>query len=149
MKNKILIIISIFALNIAFGQNSANLDLVKRWKLTKGWFPEQNIEFTKTNSYKSNYSFEFKNDGEINYLGSLDGMSCQVGAFTMKDGNWKIKGHILTLELRELKISDYWYWWVIKYNLTVEGDKLKLEVLQIIKNREISPTKTWEELINE
>lgn len=98
---------------------------------------------------KSNYTFEFKADGKIIYLGSLEGMSCPVGVFTMKDGSWNMKNGVLTLELRGLKISDYWYWWIIKYNVTVEAKKLKLEVLEIIKNREISPMKTWEELINE
>ena len=66
---------------------------------------------------------------------------------TLRDGNWKLDKNILTLELRGLKIADFWYWWIISYNVKMDGNKLKLGVKQIIKHREISPTKTWKELI--
>jgi len=48
-----------------------------------------------------------------------------------------------------LTISDYWYWWIVEYEVTIEGDRMILKVNKIIKNKKISPTKTWEELINE
>jgi hypothetical protein len=110
--------------------------------LTEGWFPEKNIEFTETNSDKSDYAFEFKDDGTIIYLGSLEGLPCPVGVFTMKNGNRKIQDNFLTLELRGLIISDYWYWRIVKYEATIEEDRMFLKVNKIIKNREISPIKT-------
>jgi len=149
MKNLVLIILLIIAFSPAKGQTSSNLDLEKKWQLIDGWFPEQNIQFIETKSDKSNNVFKFEEDGSVTYLGSLEGMSCDVGEFTMKDGNWNLEDNILTLELRGLKISDYWYWWIVKYRVKIEGYKMILEVKEIIKNREISPTKTWEELIKE
>lgn len=66
----------------------------------------------------------------------------------MKDGNWKYENNLLTLELRGEKIAHYWYWWIIKYRLEKQGDdKIWLRVDQIIKNRQLSATATWEELI--
>ena len=147
MKNIILSIFSIFSFSNSYCQSLSTSDLTKKWELTEGWFPKENIEFTETKADKLNYAFQFKEDGAISYLGSLESMSCPVGEFTLRDGNWKLDKNILTLELRGLKIADFWYWWIISYNVKMDGNKLKLGVKQIIKHREISPTKTWKELI--
>jgi len=150
MKKITLIIIFLtFISNILFSQNVTNSDLTKKWELTNGWFSREGIELSEVISENPKHLFEFNENGTIKHIKRSEPMSCPVGVFTLKDGNWNVKDNILTLELRGLKISDYWYWWIIEYRMKLEEKKLQLEVLKRIKNREIPPTKTWEELIDE
>ena len=69
--------------------------------------------------------------------------------FTLKDGNWKSENGFLTLELRGEKIADFWYWWIIRYKVEKQKNLMWLKVDKVIKNRMLSATATWEELINE
>lgn len=124
-----------------------NKDNIKgNWYLYNGWFPDKNLVFTNTNKQKD--VFIFKKNGTIIFRPRQETFDCPVGEFTMKDGKWSLEGDYLTLELRGLKISDYWYWWKIKYKIKVlTKDILILEVIKIVKNKEIDPSLTWEELL--
>ena len=130
----------------ANGQGLSKSEITKKWQLKEGWFPLENLQFIETKMEQSNDIFKFEENGTITHLGSLEGMDCDVGELTLKDGKWTLENDLLTLELRGLKISDYWYWWKVQYKIVIEENKMLLEVL---KNRQISPTQTWEELITE
>ena len=124
-------------------------EIASSWLLKDGWFPEQDLSFIRTDKETDEMVFNFRKDGTVEYL-NKDFGSCPVGVFTMKDGKWTKDGQKLTLELRGLKISDYWYWWIIQYNIKeLTTDKLKLEVVKVIKKKQIEPTRTWEDLIKE
>lgn len=118
------------------------------WQLTEGWFPNENLTFKRTDD--TNYVFILLEKGTIAYHTEKGFGDCPVGAFTMQDGNWKKSGQNLTLELRGLKISDYWYWWKVEYKIKeLTTNNLKLQVIKIIKNKEISPNLEWEDLIKD
>jgi hypothetical protein len=73
-----------------------------------------------------------------------------VGDFSLRQGSWKLEGEFLTLELRGLNISDYWFWWKIKYRVLALGtDCMQLQVEEILKQKELEPDAKWEELIQE
>ena len=127
----------------------SSTEIVNSWLLKDGWFPEQDLIFIRTDKETDEMVFNFRKDGKIEYL-NKDFGDCPVGEFTMKDGKWTKDGQKLTLELRGLKISDYWYWWIIQYNIKeLTTDKLKLEIVKVIKKKQIEPTRTWEDLIKE
>lgn len=124
------------------------VEIASNWSLEDGWFLYKNLYFKKT--HKEDFVFIFQKDGTIKYRTSKGFGDCPVGAFTMNDGKWIKEGQNLTLELRGLKISDYWYWWKVQYKIKeLTADNLKLEVVKIIKNKEINPTLTWEDLMKE
>lgn len=132
-------------------QDLSRKALAGKWKLNwieSGFFPDKDLLFERTSGNLTDYIFELKTDGNILHKNDDSSFECPVGVFTMKDGNWKYENNLLTLELRGEKIADYWYWWIIKYRLEKQGDdKIWLRVNQIIKNRQLSATATWEELI--
>ncbi|MBX7225269.1 MAG: hypothetical protein K1X55_04515 [Chitinophagales bacterium] len=120
--------------------------IIGNWALEEGWFPSENLKFKKTN--EEDYVFIFKKNGTIDYKTSSGFGDCPVGAFTLKDGNWSKDGQYLILELRGLKISDYWYWWKVQYRINeLTEDSLILEVIKVIKSKEINPTLDWEDLL--
>jgi len=133
----------------ANGQRLSKLEITKKWQLRAGWFPLENLQFIETQMEHASNIFKFEEDGNITHLGSLEGMDCDVGELTMKDGRWTLENNILTLELRGLKVSDYWYWWKVQYKIEIKENKMFLEVVKVLKNRQISPTRTWKELIAE
>lgn len=119
------------------------------WELKwseSGFFPDDDLLFVKTGKPFSEYIFEFKEDGTVLH-GNDDPAECPVGAFTVKDGNWKFENNTLTLELRGEKVADYWYWWIIEYSVEINKEQLWLRMKRILKNRQLPPTKTWEDLI--
>ena len=134
-------------------QDLSRKTLVGKWKLNlveSGFFPDKDLLFERTSGNLTDYIFEFKTDGTVLHINDDAVFKCPVGIFTMKDGNWKYENNLLTLELRGQKIADYWYWWIIKYRLEKQGDgKIWLRVDEITKNKQLSATATWEELINE
>ncbi len=123
--------------------------IASNWDLIpgEGWFPESNLEFKRTE--EKDFVFIFQENGTVKYVAEDFG-DCPVGAFTLKEGTWKMDGDELTLELKGLKIADYWYWWKIKYKIKeLTTDLLKIDVITVLKSKEIDPTKTWEDLISE
>jgi len=147
LKNSLIsALIFICTLNIS-GQHSEENDLQKNWKLEKGWFPNKTLVFIETKSEEG--TFQFREDNKIAYEIDIYDVECPVGLFTLKEGTWKIEGDFLILELKGLKISDYWYWWKIKYDYRIEKNHMILSVCEILKNKEIPPSKTWEELTKE
>lgn len=124
-------------------------EIIGNWTLNDGWFPKQDLKFKKNRRDDDYMTFKFNPDGVIEYLHKSQG-NCPVGEFTLKDGNWKIEDSKLTIQIRGLKISDYWYWYIIKYNIRkIDNQVLELKVAEIIKEREISPTLSWTDLIKE
>lgn len=87
---------------------NSSREIVGNWTLKEGWFPEQDLKFEKSSKDNAYMTFKFNANGTIEYLYELQG-DCDVGEFTMRDGKWSISGDFLTIEMRGLKISDYWY----------------------------------------
>jgi hypothetical protein len=128
---------------------SVNDPLVGKWKLDwihSGFFPEHDLLFEKTGSELSDYIFQFNEDGTISYRHTVE--ECPVGVLTMKDGHWTHAQGLLRLELRGLKIADYWYWWIIDYRVEKNGNTMYLKVATVVKNRQISSLLTWDELLH-
>lgn len=130
--------------------------IVGKWELNwieSGFFPDKNLLFERMPEDKDldQDIFEFKKDGTILHQSNYQLSECPVGTFTIKDGNWKYQDNILTLELRGLKIADYWYWWIIKYKVMRQEDKMWLIVDGIIKNKQSSTASisSWEEFLHE
>lgn len=147
---KVIYILTTLMTIAAQGQEVDTNGLIGKWKLNwseSGFFPEENLLFESTTEDLSDYIFEFKKSGNIFYQYNLG--ECPVGVFTMKDGNWRFENGLLTLELRGEKIADYWYWWVVRYSVEMNGKTMFLKVDEIIKNRMLPTTTSWEELINE
>lgn len=148
MKKTAFIALLIFTVILsASGQSISKSEITKKWQLKEGWFPLENIQFIET-QLEDNI-FKFEENGNIIHLMSLEYQECDVGNFTMKEGKWTLENNMLTLELRGLIVSYYWYWWKIQYKIEIKENKMFLEVVDILKNRQISPTKTWKELIAE
>ncbi|WP_159264413.1 hypothetical protein [Tenacibaculum maritimum] len=122
------------------------VELTCNWMLIDGWFPEQNLSFKRID--KTNQCFKFNHDGTIDYIMPNGFGDCPVGVFTLREGTWSRSEQYLTIELKGLKISDYWYWWKVKYRIKVLSENaLELEVIKVIKKKEIDPTLTWEDLV--
>jgi len=125
-----------------------DLKIMQNWSLKDGWFPDQDLNFEKTDI--EDYVFIFRKDGTIDYRTTNVFGSCPVGAFTMTDGMWTKDGQDLTLELRGLVTADYWYWWKVQYKIVkLTSGQLKLKVIKILKKKEIDSTLKWEDLIRE
>lgn len=125
------------------------MEIKGSWTREKGWFPDENLEFSRSETKKAPGSFYFGWKDSLEFV-PYENVECPVGMFTMRDGNWEREGEFLTLELRGLKVVDYWYWWKIKYKiLELTEDRMHLEVVEIYKNKKIDPWLTWEDLIGE
>jgi hypothetical protein len=126
---------------------SKRIELTCNWMLLDGWFPDQDLSFHRID--QTNQNFRFNEDGTIDYLMPNGFGDCPVGVFTLREGKWLLSEQYLTIELKGLKVSDYWYWWKVRYKIIeLTANKLKLQVIKVLKNKEISPTMTWEDLIN-
>ncbi len=150
MKN-IIIIILLMTFGKSEAQNLNEESLIGKWELNwiqSGFFPEEDLLFERTSKDLNDYIFELTRDGMILHQNNSS-IKCPVGVFTLKDGNWKYENKSLTLELRGEKIADYWYWWIIKYKVEIQEDKMWLRVDEIVKNKQLPATATWEELIDE
>jgi hypothetical protein len=150
MKN-LLIILVLMAIGKSEAQEKEINSLVGKWELNwmkSGFFPEKDLLFESTSKELTDDVFEFRKDGAILHQNDFN-VECLVGMFTLKDGNWKSKNGFLTLELRGEKIADFWYWWIIRYKVEKQKNLMWLKVDKVIKNRMLSATATWEELINE
>lgn len=148
MNKLILLLLILASFDVTKGQTLSDSLAAGNWLLKSGWFTSGNLQFIKTNIENSHLVFKFNKNGVIDYFGTIDNMTCPVGALIVEDGNWSLDGNILTLEMRGLKVSDFWYWWIIKYKAKITGGRLTLKVHDIIKKREISPTKSFEDLMN-
>jgi hypothetical protein len=121
--------------------------MVGNWELVKGWFDEGDLEFVKAE--RKNKPYTFNADKSITRL-PLRVNFCAVGVFFLKDGRWSKNDSIVTLEIRGKKVADYWCWYKSEYTIQELSDTLlKLRHVRIIKNKEIKPSSTWEQLINE
>ena len=138
-----LIIVSLTALNF---QTTLKYKLTSsNWFIT-GHLPSNDLILTKTKKQSGYMIFNFKPDNKIVYLGELS-VDCPVGDFTLKEGNWNLNGDFLTVEIKGLVIADYWYWYKVKYKIDhLSENQIKFKVIEVIKNREIKPTSTWEDL---
>ena len=109
-------------------------EITCNWKLEKGWFPDQDLVFSRTESKTDAMVFIFQKNGAIEYLNKNFG-DCPVGAFTLNNGKWELEGQNLTLELRGTIISDGYYEWKIKYKVKkLTTEELNLEAIKVITN---------------
>ena len=146
----IVILFTVMIPTMSISQGLTATDLIGKWELKwmeGGFLPKDDLIFEKTYVELTGYIFAFESDGMLDY--HTLGEACLVGVFTMRDGHWRLEGDFLTLELRGLKIADYWYWWIIKYKVDLEANKMRLKVAEIIKNREVPSHQSWEILISE
>ena len=94
--------------------------------------------------------FNFTPTGKITYKTKISG-GCDVGEVDVRDGMWRLEDeNTLLLDVRGLIISDYWFWYRIRYKIVhITKDEIKLQFVKIIRKRQISPSKfTWEDLIS-
>lgn len=136
---------------LSFGQEFNSDNLIGKWRLNwveSGFFPSKDLLFERTNQELTDYIFEFKKDGTVIHQNEKN-VECPVGMFTVKYGTWKSQNDLVTIELRGEIIADSFYWWIIEYKADIQKDKMYLKVKEIIKNKQIEPTKTWNDLINE
>jgi hypothetical protein len=125
----------------------ASVELAGDWVLEEGGFPDQHLRFSRKEGIVSYSFFAFQPDGKMDFVNTHSG-DCPVGEFAMIDGKWIWGRDTITLELRGLIWGVYWYWWKIHYKIKEHTIKtLKLEVIEIIKRKELNPDHTWEELI--
>ncbi|MBS9461317.1 hypothetical protein KIM67_02765 [Flagellimonas sp. 389] len=146
---KTLIILVLLFTGITQSQELKEASFVGKWELNwskSGFFPKDDLLFKNTTKELSDYIFKLNKDGSVEHKNNSN-VECPVGVFTMRDGNWKFDNGFLTLELRGEKIADFWYWWIIQYKPEKKGENLYLKVEKVIKNHQIPPTKTWEQLI--
>lgn len=148
MKTLILLLTTMTLGNLNAQKNKS--DIIGKWELNwaeSGFFPTEDLLFERTDKELTEYIFEFQKDGTVLHVNDQP-VECPVGMFTLKEGSWKIKNDILTLELKGEKIADYWYWWIINYKIDAKKNGLWLRIDRIIKNRTLPATASWEELIN-
>lgn len=123
-------------------------ELASHWLLSFSWFTDDTVRFERVNENINDYTFHFNKNGDIVYPNKNLG-DCPVGFLVINYGKWNSEGAYLNLELKGFIVSDFSFWWKIKYKIIeFTPEKLVLKRIKIIKNVKSKPPKNWEKYIN-
>ena len=104
-----------------------------KW-LESGFFPDDDLLFSRKTTKYSNYVFEFKDNGTLLHHRSPN-MTCMVGEFSLTTGNWQYENNIMTLELKGAIMADYNFWYILSYRVEKNKKKMWLKLEKQIKHK--------------